>query len=515
MDKLFGSRGDSEWKSSGNILHYERFPIKDIRHPLLSHVYVQPILINQNQKNEKELGLSQLLVGKKIEIQERKPDLVYSKNNQQNLKKDTNTYYTSEFNIPDNSSIKVKSLQKLNKLGEKSNYPTLSTHNLSDQIRTIKTDDDKNNKNYQNNISSTFPTTVKRNSSNNNEHSIINSNIRRLSNINSNTLYKTPVVKKNNNESKKLVFHNVMKISSFTDYKDDIEQIEKAIQLSSSMNLNVNNNNISNNVSNKSPEFGSEVNNKYAPKNKSPLMNDITSTMIEDVPEITEIDDNNESKDKMPSNTENDNHPTTQVDLNHSEIQIEDISNTPNNITNTFNTINKNSMPLDNDNQQLSHNEVIENQLSNHNNNNEVIENQPSNHNNDDEVVDNQNNNINNEKNNTENELNENSNILLNTNNTPTDDSDQNKKPTSNKSNITERANSFIDEKLKQEQRDRLLENEPENEKKLDYHLFMSSTQKIGTEQKIDEIVVSEEGNEEHSQDINTNDNTSENGEKQ
>eukprot|EP00833_Pecoramyces_ruminatium_P016767 jgi/Orpsp1_1/1190799/evm.model.d7180000081294.1 len=247
MDKLFGA-GDKEWKSSGNILHYERYlqakglninwpfqkyqkkkryPIRDIRHPLLSHIYVQPILINQNQKNEKELGLSQLLVGKKIEIQERKPDLDY-KNNQNNIKKVSKTYYATEFNIPGNSSIKVKSIQKSNNIKE-DHYPTLSMNNLSDQIRTLNIDTTTNKM-----------TTSKLNPSSNsntnnkpmkNENSIINANIRRLSNLN-NTLYKVPDQKKKEEAPKKLEFHRVMRISSYVDYKDDIEEIEKAIKLS-------------------------------------------------------------------------------------------------------------------------------------------------------------------------------------------------------------------------------------------------------------------------------------------
>ncbi|ORX56128.1 hypothetical protein BCR36DRAFT_280779 [Piromyces finnis] len=437
MDKLFGSNGDEEWKSSGNILHYERYqkkkkyPIKDIRQPLLSHVYVQPILINQNRKNKNEMSLSQFIVGKKMEIQERKPDLDYNSNNISNLKKNSNTYYTSEFNIPDNSSIKVKSLQKLNKL-DKNNHSTLSTHNLSDQIITVNTND-KNKQNIQYNESSVFPTTIKRNVSTNNENSVINSNIRRLSNLN-NTIYKTPTMNKINNATKKLVYQNVMKISSFTDYKDDIEEIEKAIQLSSNMNIN-----------NLDP--GPIDNNKYEPKNKSPLKNEISNATIIKVPDIEKIDNNDalEYKNNLQTenNTEITNHIITENETNNNEnLQIEDISNIPNDVVDTSTVIEENTLLYDND--------VNKNSIENIDNKNKEMQ------------------------------------INMN---------DSNK-------NIA----SMNDEKSKQEQRDILLENELENEKKLDYHLFMSSTQRLGSEQKIDEIIVNNENNKEHLNELNIND---------
>jgi len=416
------------------------------------------------------VGLSQLLVGKKLEIQERKPDIDYNKSNKNNLKKDTKTYFSSEFNIPGNTSIKVKSFQKLHKLGDKDNYPTLSTHNLSDQIRTFKADEDKNYQNYQNNISSIFPTTIKRNPENNIENSVINTNIRRLSNLN-NTLYKPPE-KKNNLENKKLVFHNVMKISSFTDYKDDIEQIEKAIQLSSNMNLN------EDNTKNSGTE--KKINSKYEPKYKSPLMNDITNTEVNDVPQINENISSEE-------NTEITVHPITQIELNNSDIQVEDISNSPNDLNNTSTFVDKTSVHLEENNQYT--NEITENQSNEVNSGNIINENETN------SISD-----VSQDK----------KNIISSVNN----NANNNEKSISNNNN--ENVIQPSEEKTKQEQRDMLLENELENEKKLDYHLFMGSTQKLGSEQKIDEIVVSEDNNKDHfhEMNLNINDNTSENGEK-
>ncbi|ORX81866.1 WD40 repeat-like protein [Anaeromyces robustus] len=362
MDKLFGAgSNDKEWKSSGNILHYERYlqakglnirwpypaykkkkryPINDIRHSRLSHVYIQPILINQTKKNERELGLSQLIVGKKMEIQDKRPDLYYN-NNMNNLRKVSKTYYTKEFNISDNSSIKVKSLQKLNKVDEnKNNYSTYSTHNQSNYPQIINGGDNYLNIQQQQSNNKNFPTSIEKDKSKNNENSVINTNIRRLSNIS--TLYKTPSPKKNE-EPKKLVFHNVMQINSFNDYKDDIEQIEKAILLSKNENISNINVNVNNIVNNDNNNIDENNDNNY-----------------------TKVNDNNNDKDNQSLNND--------------------------------------------DNQHLNTN-------SNNFTNNSLI-------------------------------------------------------------------NEEVDDRLK-EQRDILLANEFENEKKLDYHPFMNSTQKIGSEQKI------------------------------
>jgi len=538
MDKLFGTGSDKEWKSSGNILHYERYlqakglninwpfpryqkkkryPIKDIRNPLLSHVYVQPIVINQAQKSGGPgMSLSQLIVGKKMEIQEKKPDVEYNRR-KSSIRPETNTYYRTQFNIPGNSSVKIQAPQKLHRLGDENNYPTLSTHNLSEQIQDLNPDDHTNSYNP----SSNFPSFIPKANNNNNEQSIVNSNIRRLSMINNNTLYKMPTGKKDteNTENKKLVFQKVMKISSFNDYKDDIEQIEKAIKLSSSMYLNKNGN--SNTVINTTPVNNNSNNHdsmtnsnsttdndfrKYKTKQTSPLKNEIKKVTISDeIQEINDVENDNLQDNNNDTITDN-NNSNKDIVTDNNNYSITDNNNdiVTENTLSIDNTSNENhdiDSKINDNTESLSNNmEVNDEDFTKTNNQSSMQDNDEINEMASESVIE-------------EGRVNpivdtiDDSDVPLNDEEKDILHSLENEDPQFLKNDNSENNDDInnhsdnpiddIDEKTKQEQRDILLANELEDEKNLDYHPFMSSTQKLSSEQKVDEIVVSEDSHKE------------------
>jgi WD40 repeat protein len=529
MDRLFGSE-NKDWKSSGNILHYERYlqakglninwpfpkyhkkknyPIKNIRNPILSHIYVQPILINQNQnhKNEIGVGLSQLLVGKKIEIQEKKPDLNY-KNNPEHIRKVSNIYS----NLPGESSVKVKSLQKLDNMEEEANNDNYSNlHSLVDQVSTLNVDTTTNKQ------------TVSSSSPKRNENSVINANMRRLSNLN-NTLYKVPELKKKDEPPKKLEFHRVMRISSYVDYKDDIEEIEKAIKLSSNMNLI--NNSRSNNENDTTapretniPEIKIEDEHNY----NSNYSNNIQKSISLDKNNANTISDNNSNNNNNNENVNSDNKNTnediapedkTQNINNSTDITENTITNTEEElITNNEKNSQNNNDEKGNENEDKNKS-ITESKTENNNGNiaeNNINENNNENNNEDNNENNNESNNKDNNENNNEDNT-ENNNVYEksddadNNNDINDNNNNNNNNINSNESNETENnpennnqqkeITDDNDDKMMQEERERLLLNEMNKEKELDYHPFVSSTRKLSTEQKVDEIIVNEKDKE-------------------
>ena len=446
-----------------------------------------------------------------MEIQEKKPDIDYNRR-KSSIRPEVIPYHRTQYNIQGNSDVITKSPQRLFRLGDKNNYPTLSTHNLSEQVQDLNSDDQTNSYNLSSNFPSFIPKT-----NNNNEQSIVNSNIRRLSMINNNTLYKMPTGKKDteNVENKKLVFQKVMKISSFNDYKDDIEQIEKAIKLSSNMNLNQNSNSNTVNNTNATNNFDLTTNNdavvdnndlsndlrKYKIKQTSPLKNEIKKvTISEEIEEINDVDNNNIQHHNNDTITENNNNDTVTNNNNNNNNNIVadntlSVDNNPNENQDINNKVNDNAESLSNnmvvnDEDFTKTNDHPNMQDSNEINeiaNESLIEENIINHNidaiNDSEVPVNE----------------EEKNIPYNTKNEDhqyTNDNSNENNDDSNNVNSNSPIDD-IDEKTKQEQRDILLANELEDEKKLDYHPFMSSTQKLSSEQKVDEIVVSEDSHKE------------------